>query len=534
MKLLLRRVPALLLVCMLLAGGLGLPAYEAAAQAGALHLALPLVSSAPLLPVLQPIANADGDDSYTVSWLETPRLSPSFELEEASDADFTQDVRSVCSTSDLSCQVTGRAKGEWYYRVRGIQPYYGGYTAWSAVESVRVSCGAIPYNESALWNMALIHAPQAWACPQGGAGVTIAILDTGVYSAHPDLAGNLVAGATFVISTTSWADDHGHGTHVAGIAAGIANNGGIFGAAPRASIMPVKVCNKYGNCEWDDIANGIHYAVDSGARVINLSLGEAASSAVIYDAVRYAYERGVLIAAAAGNDGVNELYYPASYAEVLAVAATSALDTRMYFSNMGDWLDVSAPGDYIYSSYYTGTLYSTMRGTSMAAPHVAGLAALIFALRSGWSPDQVREHIQATADDITRYGVGWDDKTGWGRINAQRAVAALLSEAATAAPARASTPASLPEAPAAPAVPADPAEYAPGEVLYKLRAGAQAAEVLSAYALAAGGIRAEQAVTAAGVWVLRVPAGQERLWLERLRADAQVEFAELNGIMHID
>ncbi|MCE5259487.1 MAG: S8 family serine peptidase, partial [Chloroflexi bacterium] len=213
---------------------------------------------------------------------------------------------------------------------------------------------------------------------------------------------------------------------------------------------------------------------------------------------------------------------------------TSASDTRMYFSNMGDWLDVSAPGDYIYSSYYTGTLYSTMRGTSMAAPHVAGLAALVLALRPGWTPDQVREHIQVTADDVTSYGIGWDDKTGWGRVNAQRAVAALLSEASTAAPARASTPASSPEASAAPAVPADPAEYAPGEVLYKLRAGVQPAEVLATDEFAVEGVSTKQAVTAADVWVLHVPAGQERLWLERLRADAQVEFAELNGIMHIE
>lgn len=389
-------------------------------------------------------------------------------------------------------------------------------------------CSPLPYNETVLYNMAKVRATQAWPCPEGGAGVIIAILDTGADSNHPDLAANLVAGTSFVTYTTSWEDDHGHGTHVSGIAAGVANNGGIFGVAPRAKIMPVKVCNQGGVCPDDEIAMGIVWAVDHGAQVINMSLGGDSDSTILHDAVRYAYEHGVAIICSAGNSGDSTVIYPASYDEVIAVAATDSNDNWALFSTYGPWVDVSAPGVNILSSYPWNTylgLYEYLSGTSMASPHVAGEAALIRKLRPDWTVDQVYAQIRASVDDVG--DPGFDYKTGYGRINALKAVDALSLAVADALP----VPAQV-QSVATP-VSSDPSEFSPGVVLFALRPGTSLAAIMNQATINAASLQAEVAVAQLGVLRLNVPAGEELSYLKLLRSLPEVEYAELDGIMHI-
>jgi len=270
------------------------------------------------------------------------------------------------------------------------------------------------------WGMVKVQAPQAWEVTTSSSQVTIAILDTRVDLDHPDLANKLISNINFSDSAT--ADDvYGHGTHVAGIAAAITNNGiGVAGLGYNSNIMNVKVLRDDGSGWHSWIAAGIIWAADNGAQVINLSLGSGGSSQVLEDAVNYAWSKGAVVVAAAGNNGNSYTTYPAGYANCIAVAATDANDARPSWSNYGDWVDVAAPGTGIYSTLEGGS-YGYKAGTSMASPHVAGLAALVFTTVSDTNGDgklnyEVRSRIEATCDDIGVSGIGH------GRIDAARAV----------------------------------------------------------------------------------------------------------------
>lgn len=276
------------------------------------------------------------------------------------------------------------------------------------------------------WGMHKVKAPAAWDVTTGSSDVVIAILDTGVDPDHPDLADKIVKNVVFSNSVTS-ADIQGHGTHVAGIAAAVTNNAiGVAGMGYDSSIMNVKVLSDSGGGYYSWIAAGITWAADNGAHVINMSLGGTSSSQLLEDAVNYAWEKGVVVVAAAGNTGTSGPVYPAYYANCVAVAATDSYDSLASWSTFGDWVDVAAPGDSIYSTT-TGGRYGRKSGTSMAAPHVAGLAALLFttvtdANADGLLNDDIRSRIEATCDDIGVEGIGA------GRINAARAVGAYGSE----------------------------------------------------------------------------------------------------------
>ncbi len=289
----------------------------------------------------------------------------------------------------------------------------------------------------------------AWDYTLGRPDTVIAVLDTGVEMWHEDLAGGIwtnpgeiadngvdddrngfvddVHGWDFADDDNTPDDDYGHGTHVAGIAAARIGNGkGIAGMAGRAQIMPVDVFT-YGVGTYDALIRAIVYAADNGARVINMSLGATSYSRGEEAAVDYAYERGVVLVAAAGNTGLEELHYPAAHNHVIAVASTTASDARSSFSTMGDWVDAAAPGSSIYSTY-RGNSYAYMSGTSMATPHVSGLAALILGLDPKLSPDAVRGIIEGTADDLGP--AGRDIYYGAGRINAGRALSRHAERAA--------------------------------------------------------------------------------------------------------
>jgi thermitase len=270
------------------------------------------------------------------------------------------------------------------------------------------------------WGMVKIQAPQAWDVTIGSASIDIAILDTGVDLDHPDLANKIIGNIDFSGSAT--ADDvYGHGTHVAGIAAAVTNNGiGVAGLGYSATIMNVKVLGDTGSGAYSWIASGIIWAADNGAEVISMSLGGSAASSTLEDAVNYAWSKGVIVVAAAGNSGNTLPSYPAYYANCIAVAATDANDAKASWSNYGDWVDVAAPGTSIYSTFKDNG-YGYLSGTSMATPHVAGLAALVFTTVSdansdGRLNDEVRSRIEATCDDIGVSGIGY------GRINAAGAV----------------------------------------------------------------------------------------------------------------
>jgi thermitase len=273
------------------------------------------------------------------------------------------------------------------------------------------------------WGLTKVEAAQAWELTTGSPNINIAILDTGVDSDHPDLANKIISNVKFSNSGTT-GDVYGHGTHVAGIAAAMTNNGiGVAGLGYSSTIMNVKVLDDNGMGAYSWIASGIVWAADNGAEIINLSLGAPYASSVLEDALNYAWSKGVVVVAAAGNSGDTTPMYPAYYTNCIAAAATDANDAIAYFSNYGDWVDVAAPGVSIYSTLKNNS-YGYMSGTSMASPYVAGLAALVFTTVSdvngdGRLNDEVRSQIETTCDDIGVSGIGH------GRINAAQAVGSV-------------------------------------------------------------------------------------------------------------
>ncbi len=271
-----------------------------------------------------------------------------------------------------------------------------------------------------------VDAPEAWDISLGITSTILAIVDTGVDLDHPDLAGKIVSGQGFVTYTTSPQDDHGHGTHVAGIAAAITDNSiGAAGICPGCSIMPLKALNNNNQGYYSWWISATVYAVDNGAHVINMSLGGVNDSQALHDAVRYAYSADVPIVAAMMNDGDATLYYPAAFTETIAVGATDRYDDRSTFSNYGDHLDLVAPGTDILSTAWDD-VYAIWDGTSAATPQVAGTLGLIHAVHPGYTIEELRAILRTTGDDQVgppnEDKAGWDKYFGAGRLNVARAV----------------------------------------------------------------------------------------------------------------
>ncbi len=295
------------------------------------------------------------------------------------------------------------------------------------------------------WGLSKINAADAWTNYPGSyvasAGSTVAVVDTGVDLDHADLAAHLLPGsaANCLTGTCSGAvsadDDNGHGTHVAGIAAAVTNNGtGVAGVSINSSILPVKALNSSGSGSYAAISSGIKWAVDHGADVINLSLGGYSYSSTLCSAVTYAVSNGVVLVAAAGNDGTSQPLYPASCPGAIGVAATSSSDGTASWSNYGSPnVFVSAPGVSIYSTYF-GNGYTTMSGTSMATPFVAGLAGLLLAQVPSRNVADVKTVLATTSDKPSGVAFGvdpygtctctWNANYGYGRINAYQALSA--------------------------------------------------------------------------------------------------------------
>jgi thermitase len=276
-----------------------------------------------------------------------------------------------------------------------------------------------------------IDGPTAWEATSSGAKV--AILDTGINKDHPDLAGKVILSQDFTGSISGTNDIYGHGTHVAGIVAANTNNSqGVAGGCPNCQLINGKVLNDSGYGAYSGIASGIIWATDNGAKVINMSLGASQKSSALEKAVNYAWSKGVVVVAAAGNSNNSSYTYPAAYTNVIAVAATDNQDKRAYFSSYGwKWVDVAAPGVYVFSTWKdsassanpqpvcdTAGCYKFASGTSMSTPMVSAIAGLVWGTPYGTTNTNVRKRIESTADKITGTKTYW----AFGRVNASRAV----------------------------------------------------------------------------------------------------------------
>ena len=286
----------------------------------------------------------------------------------------------------------------------------------------RVEASYIPNDPSwpDQWGPQKIEASAAWDKTIGSSSVLVAIVDTGIDYTHEELAANYVPlGYDWVNNDTDPIDDHGHGTHCAGIVAAKINNAlGIAGLA-QVRIMAEKVLGSDGG-GWDSwVAAGIVHATDCGAEIISMSLVGSEWSDLMHDAVQYASSQGVLVVAAAGNTGTTSPGYPAAYEEVVAVSATDQSDNLAWFSTFGEWIDLSAPGVDIYSTVL-GNSYAYFSGTSMACPHVSGVAALAWSVYPNCTANQIRWILEHTTDDLGY--PGFDRMYGNGRVNARKAV----------------------------------------------------------------------------------------------------------------
>ncbi len=287
------------------------------------------------------------------------------------------------------------------------------------------------------WDMRRIGMEQAWPLSQGS-GAVVAVVDTGVRQSLEDLAGTtFMAGYDFVNGDTDPSDDEGHGSHVCGTIAQSTDNGiGVTGIAYRATIMPVKVLNSRGSGSYTDIADGIAYAADHGADVINMSLGGSSDLAVLSDACQYAWNHGVVIVVSAGNASSSAPEYPAAYPECISVTATDSLDRLASYSSYGPTVDIAAPGgdsndsdndgycDMILQNTFVRRTegYYFFAGTSMAAPHVSGVAALVKAANPALTNVEIRSILEDTAEDLGT--PGRDDLFGAGLVDAAAAVTA--------------------------------------------------------------------------------------------------------------
>ena len=287
------------------------------------------------------------------------------------------------------------------------------------------------------WGLTKIKMEDTYDLEMGDSSTVIAVLDTGADLDHPDLQSNLLPGYDFVNNDNDPNDIDGHGTHVTGIAGAITNNHiGVASVCSECSLLPVRVCNGT-TCLTTNIFKGIEYSIDNHpvggipdnsnvADIISMSFSSLEDNFFVRTGIQDAYSEGKILVAAAGNQNNDVPTYPAYYNEVIAVAATDEYDLKYTGSNYGSWVDVCAPGVSIYSTYYFNG-YSYKSGTSVAAPHVSGLAGLILSSNPNFTNEEARAIIEDTADNIDALNNGYAGLLGAGRINALNALRSFCS-----------------------------------------------------------------------------------------------------------
>lgn len=288
-------------------------------------------------------------------------------------------------------------------------------------------------SQSTPWGISRVKADQVWDQATGNA-VKVAVIDTGIDKTHPDLRANLKGGA-LLISTdqyskkpiNAWDDDTGHGTHVAGTIAAVGNSIGVIGVAPQAHLYGVKVLDSWGYGYVSDIIAGLQWSITNEMDVINMSLDTPYNVQSFHDAVKAVYNAGIVQIAAAGNSGPysNSVTYPGRYPETIAVAASGmnfdGSDYIAFFSSRGPEIDITAPGFNVLSTFMGGT-YMPLLGTSMAAPHVSGVAAQLLQKNPLLMPEEIKSRIKETAGDL-----GFDATLqGSGIVDAKAALPVLV------------------------------------------------------------------------------------------------------------
>ncbi|HXI42732.1 MAG TPA: Ig-like domain-containing protein [Bryobacteraceae bacterium] len=283
------------------------------------------------------------------------------------------------------------------------------------------------------WHLGKIQAASAWGLTTGSATIPIAILDSGADPTHPDLAPKLLPGWNFVTGTSNTADNGalgGHGTAVSGAAAAVTNNlTGVAGVGWNNTVLPLVVLDSTNYASYSNIASAINYAADHGARIISISIAGPTASSTLQSAVDYAWSKGAVIFAAAGNSGTSTPVYPAACNNVLAISATEPTDTLASFSDYGTWIDLSAPGDSILTTEKGGGYWSCY-GTSLATPIAAAVGALALSANPSLTASQLVSLLEQNSDDLGT--PGYDQYFGWGRVNAYKAVLAAKSLISTA------------------------------------------------------------------------------------------------------
>jgi subtilisin len=292
------------------------------------------------------------------------------------------------------------------------------------LENVKIKGAKLQPAQTLTWNIDRVDAEISWAISTGDP-VKVGVIDTGIDLKHPDLQANIKGGYNAINPLKSANDDNGHGTHVAGIIAALNNSIGVIGVGPNIDLYAIKVLNANGSGYLSDVIEGLDWAVTNGMQVVNMSLGTPQDVQSFHDAILNAYNAGVTIVAAAGNSG-GAVSYPAAYPEVIAVSATDQNNQIASWSSQGPEVDLAAPGVNIYSTY-KGQSYATLSGTSMAAPHVSGAAALIIDtkkcdlnLDGVCTPAEVQQRLEQTAIDLGDSGK--DNLYGSGLVNVYNAL----------------------------------------------------------------------------------------------------------------
>jgi subtilisin len=302
------------------------------------------------------------------------------------------------------------------------------YALEGAFGHLAVESQPSPLAETIPTGVQQVNAPQAWGYSQGK-GIRVAVVDTGIDFMHPDLKPNYVGGASFVPGVATPMDDHGHGTHCAGTVAAAIEGTNVVGVAPQASLYAVKVLDQNGSGQFSWIIAGIDWCIQNGMHIVSMSLGGPSAPAALEEMCNTAWDKGLLLVAAAGNSGPprpqaeSSVGFPAKYRNVIAVSAIDSSNVIAAFSSRGPEVDVCAPGVGVLSDRLGGGT-TTMNGTSMACPHVAGVAAVAWGSHRFSNNEEIWNLLAFTVDNL---GVpDWDPLFGYGRVNALAAAAAMV------------------------------------------------------------------------------------------------------------